>query len=47
MRRITFVFIGMVAIVAYIATSTPKFETKIAQVETAIVKKQHVKFISD
>ncbi|QXP60954.1 hypothetical protein [Olleya sp. HaHaR_3_96] len=47
MKRITFVFIGMVAIVAYIATSTPKFETKVAQVEKALVKKQHIKFIND
>ncbi|WP_397364456.1 hypothetical protein [Olleya sp. R77988] len=47
MKRVTFVFIGLVAIFAYLITSKPKFETKIAQAEKVMVKKHPAKTIYD
>lgn len=48
MKRITFVLIGMVAIIAYLVTSTTtKIEAKVAQTDQVTIKKQHSKFIYD
>ncbi len=47
MKRITFVLIGIVAIVAYLATTSTKIETKVAQAEQVTIQKQHSKFIYD
>ena len=47
MKRITFVLLGLVAIVAYIATTTPKFENKVAQAEKVTIKKHNAKTIYD
>ncbi|WGD36068.1 hypothetical protein [Olleya sp. YS] len=47
MKRVTFVLIGLVAIVAYLATTTPKFENKVAQAEKVTIKKQDLKTIYD
>ncbi|WP_157823479.1 MULTISPECIES: hypothetical protein [Olleya] len=47
MKRITFVLIGMVAIVAYLASVKPKFENKVAQTDQVTLKKQQAKFIYD
>ena len=47
MKLITFVLIGMVAIVAYLASVKPKFENKVAQTDQVTLKKQQAKFIYD
>ena len=44
MKRITFVLIGMVAIVAYLATTTQKFETKVVNTDKVSIKKQQVNY---
>ncbi|RAJ14977.1 hypothetical protein [Olleya aquimaris] len=47
MKRVTFVLIGLVAIVAYLATTAPKFEHKVAQAEKVTIKKHNAKTIYD
>lgn len=47
MKRITFVLIGLVAIIAYLATTTNKFETKVAHTDKVTIIKHQTKFIYD
>jgi len=47
MKRITFVLIGIIAIVAVLATSKPSVEKEVVQVDTKSLKKQPIKMIYD
>ena len=47
MKRVTFVLIGLVAIVVYLATTTVKFDDKIAQTNKVAVKKHPAKKLFD
>lgn len=44
MKRITFVLLGMIAIVAYLLTTTQKIETKIVHSEKVSANKQHANY---
>jgi hypothetical protein len=47
MKRVTFVLIGLVAIVVYIAKTKPELEKKVAQVEKISPNKHTIKHIYD
>lgn len=47
MKRVTFVLIGLVAIIIYIAKTEPEVEKKVAQVEKISPNKHTVKHIYD
>ena len=47
MKRVTFVLIGLIAIVIYIAKAKPEANNKVAQVEKVSQKKHTIKHIYD
>ncbi len=47
MKRVTFVLIGLIAIVIYIAKAKPESNNKVAQVEKVSPKKHTIKHIYD
>lgn len=47
MKRVTFVLIGLIAIVVYIAKTKPELDNKVAQIEKVSAKKHVVNRIYD
>lgn len=47
MKRVTFVLIGLIAIVIYIAKAKPELDKKVAQVEKTNINKHNIKHIYD
>lgn len=47
MKRVTFVLIGLIAIIIYIAKTKPELDNEVAQVEKVSPKKHTIKHIYD